>query len=185
MTEQIDALGSLPDYTITRRARDVWKKFMDWYGADTIVKQFGAIPSREWCEAIDGIRSRDEMSRILGGVRAGHVTFPPRLPEFEAIVAKCCKRLVESDGPTMQERLTEYVLRTKTLSKVQLARPWLFLYARSPEGRIVTGVVVPADGDWSGHRVMSTDLVLDDSPIHAPEQWQPLELPKDIVKGFP
>lgn len=104
----------MPDYTITRRVHAVWKKLSDWYGADAIAKNFGAIPPREWCEAIDGIATRQVLDQVLAEVRAKHVIFPPRFPEFEAIVAKVARpakttQLRENDAMWQQLKAADPV----------------------------------------------------------------------------
>lgn len=150
----------MPSYTISARVRGVWKKLSDWYGADVVAKHHGAIPPREWCEVIDDIPSKEAMARILAEVRAKHVTFPPRFPEFEVIATKL-GRAIDPNAPSMQERLKDFVLRTKSLTRDQQWRPWTYLYTgnvRSGENSAVTGVVVPADGEHPGYRVMVADM---------------------------
>lgn len=162
MPENTDLLDNIPDYTITRRARGVWKKFGDWYGADAIVKHFGKFPPREWCEAIDSIPSRDAMEKIFSDMRQKHVTFPPRFPEFDCIVAKHCRAKVSVDGPTMQERLGDYVLRHKAMTRMQLRQPWTYVYRGPRSERDVVGVVIPQcwETGAEGFRVLVEDMQL-------------------------
>lgn len=154
----------MPDYTISKRVRDVWKKFGDWYGADVITKKLGAIPSREWCEAIDNITSRVELDQILADVRATHVNWPPLFPQFEAIVARARRPPPMRDAIPMTEQLTKFVLRTKRLTAAQVRSPWTFLYGTNElgDGRVTTGVVIPADSEAGapGYRVMAVDMQL-------------------------
>lgn len=106
--------AQMPDYTITRRVHAVWKKLSDWYGADVIAKNFGAIPPREWCEAIDGIASRQGLDQVLSEMRAKHVIFPPRFPEFEALLARAARpaqtmQLRENDATWRKLKETDLV----------------------------------------------------------------------------
>lgn len=136
----------MPDYTITARVRGVWKKLADWYGADVITKNFGAFPPREWCEEIDAIKTRAQLDQVLGNMRMAHPTFPPRFPQFEAIVAKVVHP-VSTDGPSIQERLASYALRNHRPTPHQLRSPWTYLFrgSRSAGDFAITGVVIPAD----------------------------------------
>jgi len=157
----------MPNYTITKRVRGVWGKFSDWYGADIIAKHFGAIPPKEWCEEIDSIESREAMVRVLNDVRSKHPTFPPRFPEFELIVRRSKQPAAENTGPSMQERLSDFVLRHRSLSRGQL-RGHTFLYrgnARSGDALQVTGIIVPADGDRPGYRVMVEDMQAESASV--------------------
>lgn len=159
---QTDALANLPDHTVTQRSKGVWRKLIQWYGGDKITKEFGAIPPREWCEAIDSIGTREALAKIMTEVRHKHVTFPPRFPEFEAIVNRFSRPLQTVDGPTVMEQLHDFVVRTKKLSRTQhLAASWNYLYrgfARSGHGLECVGVVIAADGDVPGFRVTVEDM---------------------------
>lgn len=163
--------ATMPEYTISKRVRGVWKKFSDWYGADNIAKNFGSIPTEEWCNAIDQIQSRDSMTKILADIRLKHTTFPPRFPEFEAIVRAATLPAHRAAGPSMQDVLTSYVLKHKRLTFAQVNRPWKFIgrsfdapdangKMRANHGVEIIGVEVPADGDAPGHRVMVEDMQL-------------------------
>jgi len=166
----------LPEYTISQRARGVWKRFAQWYGGDTVTRNFGQLPPQEWCEAIDSIRTRQQLEAVLAEVRARHVTFPPRLPEFEAIVAQFTPAASSGDGPSRQDRLVAYVLRQygSRLTPLQVRSPWAFIGRRfdAPDatGKIrpnhgveITGVIVPADPERQApsYRVMFEDLQLE------------------------
>lgn len=162
-------MSEAPDYTISRRARRLWTKFCEWYGTAEMSKQFGLVPPQDWCQAIDDIPDRDAMARVLSAVRTKHPTFPPKFPEFDAIVSNCTKVKAVFAGPTAQERLKLWVLRHKSLSRDQLRLPWTYIGryfdALGPDRRMtrdygieITGVIVPADGDHPGYRVMLADL---------------------------
>ncbi len=158
--------------TISTRVHGVWEKFAGWYGADIIAKQFGKIPPQEWCEAIDSIPTRDAMARALAEVKAKYVTWPPRFPEFAAIVAKVSRP--DMSGPSMQHQLAEFAATYKPLTRAQRAAPWTYLYRGHPgyggdpkdprnqasPDYAVTGVVIPADGDAPGYRIMVEDMQL-------------------------
>jgi hypothetical protein len=88
-------------------------------------------------------------------------------PEPEAVV----HRPVDG-GPTVEDRLTAFVLRNYSLTPAQLRGPWSFLGkffdGLDPSGKMrhnhgceVTGVVIPADGDSPSRRVMVEDMQLD------------------------
>lgn len=160
-----------PEYAISKRAHGVWRKFSQWYGGDVMGRHFGELPPREWCEVIDSIRTRQQMEAILADVRAQHVTFPPRFPEFDAIVSRHAKAQQQRSGPSPAERLGDYVLRRygSLLTPTQLRRPWTYIGrsfdAPTASGKMVsghgieiTGVIVPADGDAPGYRVMIEDM---------------------------
>lgn len=164
-------MSEAPNYTITRRARGLWTRFSEWYGAAEMSKQFGSMPPRDWCEAIDSIPDRNAMGRVLGTVRMKHPTFPPKFPEFDAIVTDCTQLKAVAAGPTPQERLKDWVLRNKSLTRNQLWMPWTYIgrYFDAPgrDGKMtknfgieVTGVVVPADGEQPGYRVMLEDVLM-------------------------
>lgn len=136
---------------ISYQAKQVWRKFGAWYGADVIERKFGTEIPDDWAEVIDAI-DRDKLDRTLADTRAKHPTWPPGLPEFEQIAKSVAKPVWV--GPPMQVLLMEFVVRTKSLTRNQLASPWSYLYA----GDILTGVVVPSDGDAPGYRVMVIDM---------------------------
>lgn len=157
--------AEMPTYTISQRVRRFWKTFSDYYGADTIAKHFGGIPPQDWCEAIDSITSREAMTRVLADMRSKHVTFPPRFPEFDSIVTRVTRPAAVARGPSTEDRLAAHVLRHKSLTRVQLlSSHWTYLYRGNPrtgEGLETTGVVIAADGDNPGYRVMAADLALE------------------------
>jgi hypothetical protein len=140
------------------QVRQVWKRFGSWYGADALERKFGLQPPEDWCDVIDAIE-RNKLEAIMVDVRAKYPTWIPSLPEFEGLV-KSASKPVRSEGPTMQERLTDFVLRTKRLSDEQTRAPWKFLYsgnARTGDGFAVTGVEIPPL-NGPGYRVMVIDM---------------------------
>lgn len=141
------------------QAKQVWRKFGAWYGADVIERKFGAEIPKDWADAIDRVDDA-KLDGVLADVRAKHPTWPPGLPEFEQIV-RAANRPKYDEGPSMQSLLTEYAVRTKHITKEQLVLPWTYLYtgnARTGEGLAVTGLVIPAGGDAPGYRIMVIDM---------------------------
>jgi hypothetical protein len=142
------------------QAKQVWRKFAAWYGADVIERKFGAEIPDDWAAAIDSIGS-DKLDGVMVDVRNKHPTWPPGLPEFEQLV-RAANRPTFQEGPTMAERLDAFVLRTKRLTRQQmLGSSWKYLYCGNPrtgEGLHTTGVQIAADGDVPGFRVMAIDM---------------------------
>lgn len=136
------------------RAQRVWDRLGDWYGA-RFADQFGDQPSQDWCTVIDQT-SNDDLVAVLVQVRQQHVTFPPTLPEFAALVKEV--RLPRMNSPSVAEQLAEYVARTYQLTPAQLCGPWTFLYRPAAGQQILTGVVIAADGDRPGYRVTVDDM---------------------------
>jgi len=141
------------------QVRQVWKRFGSWYGADALERKFGLLPPDDWCEVIDAIE-RSKLETIMTDVRAKFPTWMPSLPEFEGLV-RAASRPVRQEGPTMQERLCDFALRSKPLTDAQKRMPWAYLYtgnARTGEGLVVSGVAIPPDGQAPGYRVMVMDM---------------------------
>lgn len=153
----------------SRQAQAVWRRFCAFYGADVVERKYGVQPPADWCVVIDEIDS-DRIDGVLADIRSKHPAWPPGLSEFESISKAAAKP--RHSGPTMQEMLTDFVLRSKSLTSNQLTRPWKFLYSGYPgcagdpndhttrpsSDFAITGVVIPADGDAPGHRVMVIDM---------------------------
>jgi hypothetical protein len=147
---------------VSAKASYVWRKFIEWYGAETVSKNFGQTPPADWCELIDSsIRDREVLDRVLAAVRTEHQRFPPRYPQFESIV----QRIVDEDKKAQAsaslhnaERLIEYVLASKPLTPAQICMTWQFI----GRGNEIVGVVVPADTTVGapGYRVMLEDMLV-------------------------
>lgn len=166
---------------VSRRAEGIWRTFARWYGADTIAKNFGPVPPQEWCEVIDQqIRTRDQLERILADVRAQHPNFPPRFPQFAQIVDRVTVLHDQANegGPTVAERLVDYVLKHKPLTPNQCRQPWRFIGrqfdAPDAAGKIrrnygieITGVIVPADPEANapGYRVTVEDMQIAEAAV--------------------
>lgn len=136
------------------RAQRVWDRLGDWYGV-RFADQYGDLPSQDWCTVIDNSTNEDLVA-VLVRVRQEHVTFPPTLPEFAALVKEV--RTPRFNVPSVAERLSEFVARRYALTPAQLCRPWTFVY-RAAEGQaVVTGLIIDADGDHAGYRVSVEDM---------------------------
>lgn len=155
------------------RAERFWKRLTQWYGARW-TDQYGAEAPPDWCELVD--RADDSAVRlVLDQIRRQHTTHPPTFPECEALFVAARAPQSTQQGPTVQERLCEFVLRRHgaRLTREQISRPWTYLGKRfdAPDaagkmrrshGIEITGVIVPADGDSPGLRVMVEDMQLDE-----------------------
>lgn len=142
------------------QSRQTWKRFCAWYGADAVERKFGVQPPEDWCDCIEDL---DEiaLAKAMAQVREKFPTWMPSLPEFEQIIRDLRRAASAGDAPTLQEQLTTFVLRTKSLTSKQVREPWTFLglgNARSGEAFAVTGVVIPPDGERCGYRVMVDDM---------------------------
>lgn len=146
------------------RAKRFWEKLHGWYGS-ALTEQFGPEPPSDWCALVDD-SGNDVVASALAEIRQRHVTFPPKFPEVDAIFAKL-KRPHDA-SPSMMDLLSDYALRSKPLTFRQL-RGWTFLYqghsgyAGCPASHdyAVVGMVIPADGDAPGYRIMVTDMQLE------------------------
>lgn len=138
---------------ISYATKQVWKRFCAWYGADVVERKFGLQPPTDWAELIDSIDDR-LMDRILADTRQKFPTWPPALPEFEQIVI-IAKR-PQQYAPTMVDQLCTFVLRNRQLTPNQVRMTWAYLHRDG----VVSGVVIPADGEHQGYRVMVEDMQL-------------------------
>lgn len=163
----------------SRRAERVWTRLTQWYGK-RFTEQYGDHATPDWCMAVDDA-TNDAVKLALSECRNKHTSFPPTLPEFEQLLQRATKPAASS-GPSATDRLTNYVIRNKPLTEAQLRMPWKYLAelfdAPDATGKMVanfglriTGVVVPADGDKPGYRVMLADTALEQLP--APAQSRP------------
>jgi hypothetical protein len=143
-----------PKHKVSARAQRVWDRLGDWYGA-RFADQYGDLPSQDWCTVIDNT-SNDDLVAVLVQVRQQHVTFPPTLPEFAALVKEV--RLPRLQSPSIAEQLAEFVSKSYSLTPAQLRGPWTYLYGSTGGQVVVTGVVIAADGDRPGYRVSVDDM---------------------------
>lgn len=137
---------------VSARSKRFWDKLRDWYGT-SLTDQYGLTPPPDWCEIVDGA-SNEVMRAAMSEIRHKHVTFPPRLPEFDAIVMRL-KRPTFNSQPSTAALLAKFVLRTKKLRGYQLHMPWRYLH--DADGFVV-GVEIPPDGETPGYRVMVNDM---------------------------
>ena len=153
-------------------SRRCWERLHGYYGS-SLTEKFGVTPPREWCECIDDL-TNDQIKRALSIIRTEHPGFPPALPEFER-AAKPPDKPVVDQGPTVQQRLCEFILANKTLTQKQLSSPWKYLYRewitqewRGKELKEVkncecVGVEISADGESPSYRVMVVDMGLSEA----------------------
>jgi hypothetical protein len=137
---------------VSKRAKQLWQRLIEWYGT-RIVEQYGAAPPADWCCIVDEL-DNTAVKRGLSIIRARHIQHPPTLPEFDQAMRP--KQDSAPQGPNPAERLCAYVLKTyrSNLTAKQIRVPWTYL----GNGEGITGVVVPADGDRPGYRVMLADI---------------------------
>jgi len=143
----------------SRRALRVWDRLTQWYG-QRIAEQYGPTPPADWAAAVDQAADAD-VQRALTECRAKHVSFPPTLPEFEALLRGRPKHV--GRRVTIQERLWDHALATLPLSPEQLNRPGTFIYAGEPwsggQNFEVRGLRIDAAGGRPAYRIMAEDLV--------------------------
>lgn len=144
----------------SKRALHLWARLTQWYG-QRLADQYGPEPPRDWCDAVDHA-SNDDIRRALSECRSKHVSHPPTLPEFAALLKPRHLGTARREE-SLQERITAYAIRTLPLTAKQRARPWTWLhrgdaYAGSQDFEI-TGVLIPSDGDRPTYRVMAEDVV--------------------------
>lgn len=153
------------------RAKRVWDRLQDWYGT-RLTEQYGPTPPDDWCELIDRT-DNDTVKRGLSLIRAEYLQFPPTFPQFEKALQPVVKAVVPK-GPNVAEKLSVFVVKHRRLTERQLGMPWTYIGksfpAAEPTGKMkedhgieITGVVIPADGDHPGYRVMVEDMQLVDA----------------------
>lgn len=119
--------------TETRRAKQLWKRFTQIYGA-RFLEQFGKEPPEPWVEAVDALRD-EQIAFGLSKVTREHVQHPPALGAFQ----QACMSLPtpkREGGPTIQEQLCEYAalhthdmaLVGEKMTLVDYSLPWTYVY---------------------------------------------------------
>jgi len=162
--------AAAPKHRITPRAKHVWTRLGEWYGSK-LAEQYGPVPPEDWCEIVDRA-DNETVKRGLSVIRSTYVSWPPTLPQFEEAMRTTDRSRGTPSAP-VTERLVEFVLKHRRLTPRQLAAPWTYLGrsfdAPGPDGKIwanwgieFTGVVVPADGENPGYRVMVADMQIED-----------------------
>lgn len=145
---------------ISNRAARLWQRLVEWYGA-RFTEQYGPTAPDDWAEVVDKA-DNETVKLVLADIRQHHVTYPPTFPEFVQLFARAKPK--NSAAPDARERLTAFVLRHRSLTVGQTRMPWNFLGQRCERGFSTTGVVVPADGNAPGYRVMLEDVAGEDPP---------------------
>lgn len=156
---------------VSARAQRFWDRLVDWYGV-RFSDQFGEHPPEDWRRLVDAA-SNDAVAEVLAEIRSKHVTHPPTFPEVDALFTRAGRPPVASLGPTVQERLADWVVRNRTLTRNQLRMPWSWIGSGDARNRgpgksdpnfQIVGVIVPADGEHPGYRVMVEDMQLEGAP---------------------
>jgi hypothetical protein len=132
------------------RAREFWKRMLAWYGA-RMADQYGMTPPPDWCEAVDRT-CRAGLERALAEIKQQHAIHPPTYPQFDAIVARVSRVILS--GPSMHQRLREYVVKHRMLTRMQIAMPWTYRFVESE----CVAVDIPDDGETKGFRVRVADM---------------------------
>lgn len=142
---------------ISARAKRAWQRLMEWYGT-RMAEQYGDSPPPDWCEVIDSI-DNDAVKRGLSILRSRFIQHPPTLPQFDQAMRPA--GAAQDGGPNPAEKLCAQVMRSygRRLSRKQIREPWTYL--AKPDGEI-TGVVIAADGDHPGYRLMVDDMAAPD-----------------------
>lgn len=153
-------------HTVSARSARLWSRLQQWYGS-RLAEVYGQEPGRDWCELVDA-SDNETVKLVLSQIREKHTTFPPTFPEFDALFAKA-RAPSQRTGPTLVDKLCEFVLSHRTLTPHQMRAPWTFLSQefdaiagdgkmQTNHGVTITGVLIPPDGDAPGLRVMVEDM---------------------------
>jgi len=156
--------------TISPRAKRLWQRLIEWYGT-RIIEQYGDAPPEDWSAVIDGV-DNDQVKRGLGIIRSKHAAHPPTFPQF----AEAMTPPKVEQGPrvtTIEERLCKFAAYNywDMLTAKQRRGPWTyigkFFAATGMDGKThenhgvqTTGVVIDADGDSPGYRIMVNDMTI-------------------------
>lgn len=158
----------MPNPTVSVRAKRVWQRLIEWYGT-RLAEQYGKAPPPDWCEVIDSVDNAI-VRRGLTIIRSKYAAHPPTFPQFAEALA-----LNKTEGgdkePTVADNLARYVTHNygDMLTPKQLRGPWTYIGKRfaapnakgetvEKQGIEITGVVIDADGDSRGYRIMVTDM---------------------------
>jgi hypothetical protein len=152
---------------VSPRSQRFWDRLVTWYGS-RLTDQYGANPKGDWCELIDD-HDNETVAASLTEIKHRHPQYPPSFPEADAIFTKLKAPSQSSVGPSMHEQLSDFVNRHRPLTANQQRMPWKYLArtfdATGVDGKMrphhgveITGVVVPADGEHPGFRVMVVDM---------------------------
>lgn len=153
---------------VSKRAERCWQRLTEWYGV-RLTESYGVLMPPDWCEIVDRV-DNPTIVRGLITIRTKYVAHPPTLPQFEQAMAPV-KSATGKHEPNISELLCEYVMKIygNRLTAKQLRGPWHYIgkkfAAQDHTGKTVeghgieiTGVVIDADGDAPGYRVMVEDM---------------------------
>lgn len=144
----------MPTRKVSRRAQEAWTRFASWYGADVLDRKYGLTPPQDWCEVLDEL-DRETLAAVMAETKSKFPSWMPGLPEFEAIVRQIKAPTVQR-GPSIMDQLHDFVMANYRLTPRQLRGPRTWLHRDG----VISGVVIPADGDTPGFRVMAEDMQL-------------------------
>jgi hypothetical protein len=155
--------------SISARAKRVWQRLVEWYGV-RLVEQYGESPPDDWCETVDAATD-EAVKRGLSIIRAKYAAHPPTYPQFEEAMAPVKAAPSSGYKPNTCEKLSAYIMREHGMRMTprQIRGPWTYIGrtfdAEDARGKMVkdhgyeiTGVIIDADGDLPGYRVMVTDM---------------------------
>lgn len=122
-----NAIDRKPSHHVSPRAKRVWDRLQSWYGES--MDQYGPFAPKDWCEAIDQMDAELE-KRVLDEVRMRHRLYPPRFPEFDAIVARCKGPKGNAREQSIVERLADLMMKRYGLqmSFEQCRHPLYYVY---------------------------------------------------------
>jgi hypothetical protein len=144
------------------RSNRVWKKLGEWYGS-RFGDVYGPEPPDDWRACVDEA-SNDEVVAVLALIRQRHVTFPPTLPEFQALFREARNARGGNTEPAMHDRLADFAVRRRTLTFSQM-RNWTFLYREQDGAQVTTALVIPADRDRPGYRIAVDDMLAEETEV--------------------
>lgn len=142
------------------RATRFWRRLTEWYGTRLTDTYGSKIPS-DWADLVDD-HDNEQVKAVLSQIRTKFVSYPPSLPEVDGLFSRSVAPVM-ANLPCMQSTLCKFVLKNRTLTPRQRITPWTYLGrgdVRSGVGFEITGVMVPADGDVPGFRMMVEDMAM-------------------------
>jgi len=137
---------------ISARAKRVWQRLEEWYGA-RLLESYGKDMPHDWSRLVDST-DNDTVKRGLAIIRSRYFDHPPTFPQFEQALRPAA---MVNQGPSPGDILCAFVMKTygSRLTAKQIRETWT--YFGTPAGEI-TGVIVPADGDSPSMRVTMLDV---------------------------
>lgn len=109
------------------RAQRFWDRLVSWYGT-RLTDQYGKDPAGDWCDVVDD-HDNPTVALVLAEIKSKHPQYPPSYPEVDALFVRLRKPPGADAGPTVPERLCDYVLRhyAGRLTRTQLHAPWTYI----------------------------------------------------------